>query len=105
MYYVSKRCLKWIYYHVLDVDTRIGSDWQDDRNLIATTRQVNHTATSICYVAVVGGRKAGEDWSWLCGAVVANTLVPTLEHTEYDVACQNVILGEGIAINIRWKLV
>jgi hypothetical protein len=84
---------------VLDLGTFTLSDGQD-----FTRRQddSSHVGHSICSVGTVANdsRKARDDWSRLCRAEVANTLVPTFEQTEEEYRCQNVmLLGGGIDIN------
>jgi hypothetical protein len=85
---------------VLDLGTFTLSDGQD-----FTRRQddSSHVGHSICSVGTVAnGRKVWDDWSRLCRAAVANTLVPTFEQTEEEYRCENVMLpgGGGIDVNI-----
>lgn len=75
------------------VDTCIWSE--RDREADRGSRWVLFDPGNICHV---------DTKTWLCGTVVANTLVPTLEQTEEEYACQNVMLNGGIDANFQYDI-
>ena len=88
----SVRFVEWIRCCVVDILDHT-SIWIDD------TCRVKRKAGKVWVIGIITICYVDGTKSWVCGTIVANTLVPAaLEQTEKEYVCQNFLLSGGIDV-------